>query len=129
MSYDAGDLPSIQVEPIDDDVEVDPEEVDQAVRRMLTRDEARIMSVVSVVLMAIGVVFSVGWLFVAWRLEHELNGSTSVFGGSSDSDADLVDRIVVLMQAGPILMLSLLAGASGCGLRLFSSRLITEREE
>ena len=118
----------IEVEPIDSDVgdggDVDPDEVKLAVRQVLVRDEARIMSAVSVALIAVGVVFSVGWLFFAWRVEQ--NAPSSVIDGSgSASEADIVDRIIALVQISGVLIVPLLLVAAGCGLRLYASRVFT----
>jgi hypothetical protein len=135
MSQDAGNLPEIEVEPMGDGEgppfpDIDPEEIDMGARRMLTRDEAHVLTAAAVVVMAIGLVFSAGWLFMAWRVESQLSGSgSSVVFDSGRGDPDVIDRVIALIQIGPILMLSLLALVGGSGLRLYASRLFTAPEE
>jgi len=128
MADDGDELLDIEIEGEDGDDDLDPVEVDQALRRILVKDEARIVSVVSVGLIAIGAVFSIGWLFLAWRVEENA-ASGAFFGSNPSTDADVIDRIVVLMQVSSLLAMSLLLVAAGCGLRLYASRLFTLREE
>jgi len=117
--------PSDPADPYDpNDADDELEAIDTAVRRLLTQDEARIISIVSLVLMAIGSVFSAAWFFMAWRVEHELDSSNTVLGGGGSPD--LLDRVIALLQIGGILSLFLLVLATGCGLRLFASRVVTD---
>jgi hypothetical protein len=118
------EMEDIEIEaPDDDDEAINSDEVQLAVRRVLVRDEARIMSVVSVGLIAIGVVFAAAWLLLAWRLEE--TSTTFLGSGGSSGDPDLVDRILVLVQFSGVLMIPLLVVAAGCGLRLYASRVFT----
>ena len=126
MAGDDEELTEIEIEMRDDhdiDAEgLDPVALDRDVRRILVRDEARIISVASVGLIAVGTVFSIAWLFLAWRIEQNAN----VFGGNGGvGDTDVVDRIIALAQVSSVLTLSLLLVAAGCGLRLYASRLFT----
>ena len=130
MAGDDDELTDIEIETLDaDEIDVeglDPVALDRDVRRILVRDEARIMSVVSVGLIAIGTVFSIAWLFLAWRIEQNAN----VLGGNGGlGDADVVDRIIALAQVSSVLAISLLLVAAGCGLRLYASRLFTIPDE
>ena len=132
MADDGDELLDIDIERDadgdDGDGDLDPVEVDQAVRRILIRDEARIVAAVSLGLIAVGAVFSIGWLFLAWRVE-ETAASGAFTGDGSGTDADIVDRILALMQVSSRLALSLVLVAAGCGLRLYSSRLFTSRDD
>ena len=130
MAGDDEELTDIEIETLDDDEidteGLDPVTLDRDVRRILVRDEARIVSVVSVGLIAIGTVFSVAWFFLAWRIEQNAN----VLGGNAGlGDADVVDRIIALAQVSSVLAISLLLVAAGCGLRLYASRLFTTPDD
>ena len=131
MTDDAGELQNIVVEALHDDDEIDQEEVDVEVERILIRSEARMIAVVSVVCIVVGVLFALGWLVVAWRTQSELSGGSRAIstGGFGDGDPDLVDRIYALEQIGILLLFSLLLVAGACGLRLYSSRVNTERSD
>jgi hypothetical protein len=126
MTDDARELGDIDVEAIDEDV--DQVEVDQVVRELLTRDEARVMSIASLALIAVGLVFTLGWIVVLWRTESELSStrgfSSSGGAGLVSNNPDLVDRIIAAEQVGVLVLLALLLVAAGCGLRLFASRLL-----
>jgi hypothetical protein len=130
MTDEAGELGSIVVEPIRDD-EIDQDEVDIEVERILIRGEARVMAIVSLVCIVVGGLFAVGWFFVAWRTQSELSGGGRVTstGGFGGSDADLVDRIYALEQIGILLIFSMLLIAGGCGLRLYSTRINADRND
>jgi hypothetical protein len=130
MSEDAGQTGEIVVEASPDDEEVDQEEVAVEVERMLIRDEARVIAGVSLLCIVIGALFALGWVFVAWRTESDLsNGGRGSGVGFGSGDPDLVDRINALEQVGILLMFALLLVASGCGLRLYASRVSAERPD
>ena len=128
MTDDAGELEHIVVEAVSDDDELDQEEIDVEVERILIRGEARVMSLASLLFMAVGTVFAVGWFFVAWRTQSELTGGGRASSTGFDSgDPDLVDRIYAFEQIGVLLLFSLLLVATGCGLRLYSTRINADR--
>jgi hypothetical protein len=112
---------------VNDGGDVEDEAVETAVQQLLTRDEARVVSVAAVVVTALGLIFSLMWLFVAWRTQSKLTGG-SRFAIDDTSDPDLVDRVVALVQDGPAFMLSLLVLAAGSGLRLLAGRLLSQRQ-
>ncbi|MEY2453797.1 MAG: hypothetical protein QOD92_3371 [Acidimicrobiaceae bacterium] len=131
MTDDAGELENIVVEALDDEEEIDQEDVEVEVERILIRGEARVIAVVSLICIVVGVLFAIGWFFVAWRTQNELSGGgrVSSTGGFSDGDPDLVDRIYALEQIGILLLFSLLLVAGGSGLRLYSTRINAERND
>ena len=128
MSDEAGKVGEIVVEAMPDDEEIDQEEVAVEVERILIRDEARLMAAVSLVCIAVGALFAVGWLFIAWRTQSQLSGggglSSSAF---SSGDPDLIDRITAFEQTGVLVLFALLLVAGGCGLRLYATRVNADR--
>src|SRR3954447_19910209 len=128
----AGDeLEPIDVERIDDgeeidDEDIDAEEIEDEVKRLLLRDEAKIASVASLVLIGVGALFALGWVLLAWRIERD-DSITQAFG-RGDGDPDLVDRIVALVQISGVLLVPLLLVAAGGALRLYSARMLAERD-
>jgi hypothetical protein len=130
MNDDAGDRDEIVVEAPPDDEELDQEEIDVEVSRILIRDEARMMAAVSLLCIVVGILFAVGWLFVAWRTQSELSSGGQVSSsGFNSGDPDLVDRIYALEQIGVLLLFSLLLIVGGCGLRLYATRVTAERSD
>jgi hypothetical protein len=130
MTDHAGDLPDVVVEPVpDDDEAIDQEEIDVEVDRILIRGEAKVMAAVSLLCIIVGALFALGWILVAWRTQNELSGGGQLTsgGGFSSGDPDLVDRIYALEQIGVLLLFALLLVAGGCGLRLYATRVTTER--
>ena len=124
----AEELGEIVFEPVGGDADVDAEEVAVEVERILIRDEARIMRWVSLVAIVVGVLFAIGWFFVAWRTQMELEGgSRSSFTGLVEGDPDLVDRIVALEQIGFVLLFALGLVIAGSGLRLYAGRVNADR--
>lgn len=123
------ELEPIDVERLDDegdDEEVDAEEVELEVKRLLVRDEAQLVSVASLVLIVIGLVFAVGWFFMAWRVESD--DSITVAFGRGGGDPDLIDRVVALVQISGVLLVPLLLVSAGAALRLYSARMLADRE-
>lgn len=123
------ELGEIVVEAVPGDEEIDQAEVEVEVERILIRDEARIMAIVSLVCIAVGGLFTVGWFFVAWRTQSGLSsrGGITTDGSFSSGDPDLVDRIDALEQIGILLLFALMLVAGGCGLRLYSTRVNADR--
>ena len=109
--------------------DVEDAAVESAVRQLLARDEARIISTASLVLMAVGFVFSVMWFAVAWRTQAKLSGGGHFGLGGDESNPDVVDRILNLVEISGYLMFALMVFAAGCGLRLFAGRLLSERRD
>jgi hypothetical protein len=114
---------------VNDGGDVADADVEMAVRQLLTRDEARVISVASLVIMAIGFVFCVMWLVVVWRTQRDLSGGGRFAVDSTGDDPDIGDRIVSLEQDGVVLMFSLLVLTAGSGLRLLSGRLLSQRQQ
>ncbi|MEY2422893.1 MAG: hypothetical protein QOI95_2960 [Acidimicrobiaceae bacterium] len=132
MTDDAGELGEIVVEAVsEDDEELDEEEIEIEVQRILIRDEARLMAVVSLVCIVVGVLFAAGWFFLAWRTQSQLSGGGRVTsgGGFGSEDADLIDRIEALEQIGILLLFALVLVVAGCGLRLYATRVNAERTD
>ena len=124
----AEELGDIVFEPVGGDADVDAEEVAVEVERILIRDEARIMAWLSLVAIVVGVVFAIGWFFIAWRTQMELEGGgRSSITGLSSGDPDLVDRIVALEQIGFVLLFALGLVVAGSGLRLYATRVNADR--
>jgi hypothetical protein len=128
MSDAGGDLPSIEFEPFED--EIDEDEIELSVQQALLRDEARLVAIVALVLVGVGVLFSLGWFVVAWRTQRDLGGADRAFtsGVTTTDTPDLGDRIASLEQIGILLLISLALAAVGCGLRLYASRVIATRD-
>jgi hypothetical protein len=127
MSDAGGDLPSIEFEPFED--EIDEDEIELSVQQALLRDEARLVSIVALVLIGVGVLFSLGWFVVAWRAQRDLGGADQGFTSVVTRDTpDLGDRIASLEQIGILLLISLALVAVGCGLRLYAARVIATRD-
>jgi hypothetical protein len=128
MSDAGGDLPSIEFEPFED--EIDEDEIELSVQQALLRDEARLVSIVALVLISIGMLFSLGWFVVAWRAQRDLGGADQGFttGVTATETPDLGDRIASLEQIGILLLISLALVAVGCGLRLYAARVIATRD-
>jgi hypothetical protein len=80
-------------------------------------------------LIAVGALFAVGWFFVAWRTQSDLNSSTQSFSATGAlENPDFVDRVVAVEQIGFLLLFALLTVGGGCGLHLYASRLIATRD-
>jgi hypothetical protein len=72
------------------------------------------------VVLAVGAVCTVGWLFYAWRVLRDL-GTTASFGSSANSGSPtLGDRFFTLIGTTTLLLLAALAVAIGLGMRLFA---------
>lgn len=129
MSYKPGDEPDIEVESLDDE-EIDEAAVAIEVQRILLLDEAKIVSLASMLLIGVGALFVVGWFVLAWRTQSDLSGGPTRFASGdefSSSDPDVADRIIAMEQIGVLLLIALLTIGTGCGLHLFASRVMARR--
>jgi hypothetical protein len=70
------------------------------------------------VVLAVGAVCTLGWLFYAWRVLRDL-GTTATFGSTSDSPT-MGDRFFTLIGTSTLLLLAAMAVAVGIGMRLFA---------